>query len=211
MNTRADTEPLQEQRNLEEHPMLASFPGHGRPAEKRMRMEMVLIYQAPPPYPLLEGLAGTIHPYFRQIVHKVGGYLEYRRFPRSQQDMCIRFEQYFPNEADVQKTELVTSKDGLSKVQWNHFTRVVLLWPDANGIGWTPIERKVFNNRSRDCRVDVLNGRGRLFELKWHLWRSFQVKRFLEKSFIPEILMVVGFLITSPVMALWDRIMKEGR
>jgi hypothetical protein len=84
------------------------------------------------------------------------------------------------------------------------FEQIVLLWPDGNGMGWFRIERKVFRAKNATARVYVLNGRKRLFELQRRLWRGYRVRRFLEKSFLLESGVLVVFLLTAPVLALWD-------
>ena len=66
------------------------------------------------------------------------------------------------------------------------------------------IERQVFKQKRTSTRVSVVNGRRRFFELNHTNWRQFQAKRFLEKSFIPEFGILSVFLITAPVLALWD-------
>jgi hypothetical protein len=86
------------------------------------------------------------------------------------------------------------------------FEQIVLLWPDANGMGWFDIERRVFNGRKPGSRVYVLNGRRRFFELPRKQWRLFRFKRFMEKTFLLEFVVLFLFLLTAPVMALWDSV-----
>jgi hypothetical protein len=84
------------------------------------------------------------------------------------------------------------------------FEQIVLLWPDGNGMGWFDIERQIFREKDLNSAVYVLNGRNRLFELHRTLWRRYKLKRFLEKSFLLEFAVLGVFLVTAPVLALWD-------
>jgi len=84
------------------------------------------------------------------------------------------------------------------------FEQIILLWPDGNGMGWSSIERKVIRAKNATARVYVLNGRRRLFELQRRIWRGYKVRRFLEKSFLLESGVLVVFLVTAPILALWD-------
>jgi len=84
------------------------------------------------------------------------------------------------------------------------FEQIILLWPDGNGMGWSSIERKVIRAKNATARVYVLNGRRRLFELQRRIWRGYKVRRFLEKSFLLESGVLVVFLLTAPILALWD-------
>jgi hypothetical protein len=94
----------------------------------------------------------------------------------------------------------------IHQVDVGDFEQIVLLWPDANGMGWSDIERELFK-KMRDCAcVYVLNGRRRFFELSKSRWRAFQIRRALEASFLSEVCVFVVFLVTAPVLALWDGI-----
>jgi hypothetical protein len=100
----------------------------------------------------------------------------------------------------------------LSHVNWREFDQIILLWPDGNGMGWYDIERQVFGDKKGSTPVYVLNGRKRLFELPRTLWRGYRFRRFLEKSFLLEIGVVVLFFVTAPALALWDMASEpEGR
>jgi hypothetical protein len=81
---------------------------------------------------------------------------------------------------------------------------IVLLWRDGNGCGWSRIERSIFRHKAGDAKVVVLNGRRREFDLDPALWRSYRVRRFLEKSLLPEMGMFLMFWIVAPVIAGWD-------
>jgi len=99
----------------------------------------------------------------------------------------------------------------LPRIDFSEIDQIVLLWPDANGMGWFNIERQVFRAKKAGTHVYVLNGRRRLFELPRSLWREYRVRRFLEKSFILEIGVIVLFFITAPVLTLWDMVFEPRR
>jgi hypothetical protein len=87
--------------------------------------------------------------------------------------------------------------------------QVVLLWRDGIGAGWSHVERFVFRHTSSGASVRVLSGRRREFELTPSVRRSFLVRRFLEKSLLPEIVLTVLFVAASPFLVCWD--MLRGR
>jgi hypothetical protein len=180
------------------------------PPMQALTMDTLLIFQAPPTYPLAERYTALISASVARMVRKVGGYLEYRRYPRSLAYMQQLVERVLPG-FQAEKAQLVTSQQELERVPWSQFSTVVVLWPDANGAGWTSVETHVFSKKMPGCRVYVLNGRGRLFDLNRRLWRSYQFKRVLEKSFVLETLVLGIFLVTSPVMALWDLVTKGDK
>lgn len=59
--------------------------------------------------------------------------------------------------------------------------RIVLLWPDGDGLGWSPIERRVWRAKRPDAAVSVLNGRRRAFALTKMLWLRFQARRLFRE------------------------------
>ena len=79
---------------------------------------------------------------------------------------------------------------------------VVLLYPDAIGLGYMPLERAVKSKSG--CEVTVLNGRKRLFPFSGEARRALYWRRFLQYSMAPEILITVIFVILSPVFWVAD-------
>jgi hypothetical protein len=77
----------------------------------------------------------------------------------------------------------------------------VLLWPDANGLGWRPIEKKLLRG---GVRVWVLSGRRRRFELTRRCWRAFEYRRVLEKYLVGEMVFAAAFLLMTPFLTVWD-------
>jgi hypothetical protein len=81
---------------------------------------------------------------------------------------------------------------------------IVLLWHDANGCGWSGVERLVFRYKQRSTTVRVINGRRREFALTPSRRRQFLVRRFLEKSLLVEIGLILAFAVLSPLLVGWD-------
>jgi hypothetical protein len=165
--------------------------------------EVLFLFHCGKTYPRLERWVSAAHPTFDQWVGKLSRYLQYRRNPRDQKYMeRLAAEIYAEFKPDQMR--VVGEDHQLPMLNWHKINEVVFLWPDGNGTGWSMIERQVFKQKLTSTRVWVVNGRRRFFELNRTNWRQFQAKRFLEKSFIPEFGIVSVFLITAPVLALWD-------
>jgi hypothetical protein len=81
---------------------------------------------------------------------------------------------------------------------------VVLLWPDGNGFGWATVERQVRTWKSRSCRVFVLNGRRRRFELTPAVRAGYLVRRILERLWVGELAFAGVFVVVSPLLVGWD-------
>ena len=77
--------------------------------------------------------------------------------------------------------------------------KVVLLYPDATGLGYGRIEKKF---KSKD--VWVLNGRKRQFQRTRKSWVKFKFLRFLEKTMIPEFIFMASFVVVTPLLLLVD-------
>jgi hypothetical protein len=117
-------------------------------------------------------------------------------------------KQTFP---DFRRDELLIVQRGapLPPVDWRALEKIVLLWPDANGTGWARTEREIFHQAQPAASIIVLNGRRRSFELTRSDWRRFKWRRLLEKTFVVEVAALAAFLLTSPLLALWD--FSQGR
>jgi hypothetical protein len=146
---------------------------------------------------------------------------------RSLQSFIVRLNRFHQDRANTRSLdymkEAINSRIGsldlaqthdlsnLSAVNLSEFEQIIILWPDANGMGWFKIEQQVFKAKKAAAPVYVLNGRKRLFELSRALWRQYRLRRFLEKSFLLEIGVLVLFLVTAPALALWDTILEPRR
>ncbi len=81
---------------------------------------------------------------------------------------------------------------------------IVLLWPDATGYGWTPIERAVFGAKRPDARVFALTGRRRTIELLPRTLLAFRVRRLVERLWVGEALLAAALLLSAPFLVVWD-------
>ena len=164
---------------------------------KQCFVSTLFIYHKGETYPGARLIPGRV---LRMPFTKLSGYHEYRRSPRS-----------FPYMRDliastIGNIEHVAVHDMAIVSQVSKFEQIILLWPDGNGMGWFDIERQIFKEKRADARVYVLNGRRRLFELPRKQWRAFRLKRFLEKTFLLELGILLVFIVTAPFLALWDGI-----
>lgn len=83
-------------------------------------------------------------------------------------------------------------------------SEIVLLWPDAIGSGWRPVERVVFRWKSHDARISVLNGRRRRFELDSRALAGFRVRRVVEHMGFGEIALAAMLILALPFLVVWD-------
>lgn len=164
------------------------------------------VFHAGRTYPRCEGWARhTRVPLIGQALLGAARSLEYRRNPRTVDYMKQLARQAYP---DIDPAQLVDVGDDrpVSLRGWDVIDEIVLLWPDGNGTGWSAIEREVFRRKRPTARVTVLNGRRRSFTLTHRAWRHAQWRRALEKTFVVEFGVLALFLVTSPLLALWDRL-----
>ena len=81
---------------------------------------------------------------------------------------------------------------------------IVLLYPDAIGLGFGAIERQVLRNHARNGRARVLNGRKRDFLLTPTVRRGLRLRRMLERTMAGELLFGLVFLVATPLMLSFD-------
>ncbi len=136
---------------------------------------------------------------------KLAKLLEYRRNPRSREYMQRTAGEVVPA-LQAHEVRVVGSDRRLDGVDWAAVKNVVLLWPDANGTGWAGIERQVFRRKRLDAGVFVLNGRRRCFVLNRMDRRGFIWRRALEKTLAVELILLLGFVVTTPWLLAWDLI-----
>ena len=75
---------------------------------------------------------------------------------------------------------------------------VVLLYPDAIGIGFSAIETMVRKQKKDWATVRVLNGRRRDFIWQRRVTRQLRLRRFLERSMLGEALAIIIFAAVTP-------------
>ena len=160
--------------------------------------ETLFLFDSPPIYPALTRwtkgtpLAATV---LKMHSHEV-----FRQNSRTREYMMNAASAAFPGFS----VSTVLGPEDLDGVDWSGVQRIVLLWPDSNGLGWRPVEQKVLRSVRPGTEVTVLNGRRRTFQLA----RAPQlyVRRFLEKSFLPDLLFTAGFFVATPFLLAADLI-----
>lgn len=82
-------------------------------------------------------------------------------------------------------------------------SKVVLLFPDSIGLGYSAIERKVARDAPR-AEVEVLNGRRRQFAFDRRTRWALHYRRFLEWTMLIECLAGGALLLATPFLLLFD-------
>jgi hypothetical protein len=81
---------------------------------------------------------------------------------------------------------------------------VVLLYPDSIGLGFWPLERKIWRLRRGWAAVRVLNGRRREFVLTRSVIAALRFRRVLSRLLVGEALFTAAFVLATPVFLLHD-------
>jgi hypothetical protein len=81
---------------------------------------------------------------------------------------------------------------------------ILLLYPDSIGLGFAPIERAVRAHKLEWATVEVFNGRRRQFRLNGVTCLGLRMRRLLEWSMLPELLLLPAFIVATPLLWLFD-------
>jgi hypothetical protein len=131
------------------------------------------------------------------FLDKLSRISRYKRNPRPPEYMRAAAAAHAPG-AEVIEIEGAVPRDRLARA-----SEVVLLWPDAIGYGWTPIERQVFA-AAPGARVRAVTGRQRVIPLSGGSLMSMRLRRVAERLCLGEIAMGVALLATAPFLVAWD-------
>ncbi|HET6865346.1 MAG TPA: hypothetical protein VFH80_05460 [Solirubrobacteraceae bacterium] len=82
--------------------------------------------------------------------------------------------------------------------------QIVLLYPDAIGVGWRPVERAVMRRAAPGAELRVLNGRRRDFVLDRRARFRLELRRLFETALIGEAAATVTFVLLTPVLLARD-------
>ena len=159
-----------------------------------------------PAFPMLQRLVSILpvsSP--RRLLDKMSADSRARRNPRAS-DYMVRLVHDAHGQESAAAIESIRSPRDLDIDKLRHADRIVLLWRDGNGTGWLPVERRVFRHKRHGSAVLVLNGRRREFDLRPNVWRSFLLRRAIEKSLVPEAMMCLLFCMTTPWLAIADAV-----
>ena len=123
----------------------------------------------------------------------------YKANPRPREYMVSLFE------STVRAGRLVEadSNGGLSAAL-AHAERVVLIYPDAIGVGFGRVERRAIAQMPSGVGLWALNGRRRLFELTPRTLRRLRLRRLLEVTMLPEVVATVLLAAVSLPLAAVD-------
>jgi hypothetical protein len=135
---------------------------------------------------------------FRKPVELLRRASRYKRNPRDASYMRQLLEETYGRGVGVVEAPSI---DRATLYQANH---VVLLWPDGNGFGWAGVERRVRDAIDPSCKVFVLNGRRRHFELTAATHASYLARRLLERFWVGEIAFTLVFVVLSPFFVASD-------
>jgi hypothetical protein len=111
--------------------------------------------------------------------------LHNRANPRSRRYMQQLLEERFPG------AELATTQPGGD-------VEIVLLYPDANGLGYSAFERRL------PAETRVLNGRRRELVLDNRTRRVLRARRALERSFAVELAALAAAAVLTPFLLAYD-------
>ncbi len=120
----------------------------------------------------------------------------HRAHPRSKEYMINVLSEKFPDAmlVDLENIPVQTQK-------------LILLYPDTIGLGWYKIEKKLL---PKIKNLMILNGRKRLFVFTLGVGYKLAMKRFLELSFLPEIIFLPFLLALGLILALKDKLMGHS-
>lgn len=122
----------------------------------------------------------------------------YKANPRSADYMQALLAERYPH-----ATFLNIGSNTLTPGVLGGASKVVLLYPDAIGLGFTPVEHSVARQASQ-AAVEVLNGRRRQFAFDAASRRALRSRRFLEWTMLVECLTGIVILLATPFLIFAD-------
>lgn len=121
--------------------------------------------------------------------------------PRSEAWMSRAFEVRYPmgrfrviDPATVSSDEFALMGD----------TVIVLLYPDAIGLGFGPLERRLRASLPMGATVHVLNGRRRSFALDGATCRALMLRRAIKRLLLGEMVFSLVFVAMTPILLVAD-------
>lgn len=158
-----------------------------------MTHRVVALYHSPWP------CAGLTRPASFQPIALYRYAIWYRANPRSADYMRALLQEHFPT-AEWLNTSVDT--DWIQRI--SRADTIILLYPDAIGLGFAGIERIIATQKSVWTNVHVLNGRRRCFHLNSATRRGLRLRRVLARTMFVEFLMLPIFVIATPVLWVID-------
>ena len=159
----------------------------------------IFVYSTHLPYPRLTALGKSLGVVGR-VANRLNRRVDYRQNPRSWEYMRDAAGQLL-GPLDPSR---VYSPDQLANADWKAVDRVVLLWRDGNGLGWSVVEKQVMALACPGTRITICNGRRRVFDLTPQLLRQYRWRRFLEKTLAADLVALTVFVIATPILVAVD-------
>lgn len=158
---------------------------------------VVAVFYSPDAAPLISGLVGKLQRVAR-----------YRRNSRALEYMRIlASSELGPGTEFVVLQSVARAAHDLTAGRIQSADQIVLLWPDAIGYGWWPVERAVFAAKSGPAEVTVITGRQRQFRASTQrALTPFRWRRVMERLWLGEIVFAATLLMSAPFLAAWDAV-----
>ena len=100
-------------------------------------------------------------------------------------------------------------KAHLKELRAQDYDTLILLYPDAIGVGWRRIERRLASLAI--SRTMALNGRGRIFFLDPKGRRTLAGRRLMEGTRLLETALALAVVVMGPILAAWDGLIDLTR
>lgn len=121
----------------------------------------------------------------------------FRANPRDPGYMRARLQETWPGARCLEVTER------LDAAALGDTREIVLLYPDAIGLGWGRIERQLATVAPHAV-LQALNGRRQRMLLDPATRRALRLRRFLERTFVIELVAGLAMLIATPCLLAID-------
>lgn len=125
----------------------------------------------------------------------------YKANPRSAEYMRTLALEHFP---DAEWASTAEQSEWASRIAGAD--TIVLLYPDAIGLGFGSLEQRVMAHKRDWAGVEVLNGRRRKFRLNGATRMGLRLRRLLEWSMLPELLFLPVFILATPLLWVADAV-----
>ena len=123
----------------------------------------------------------------------------YKANPRDEGYMHTLFVEHYPGQTFINVDQNADWQGELRTAD-----KIVLLYPDAIGIGFSRFERRVGKIKSAWAEVRVLNGRRRDFLLNASTLFAVRMRRLIERTMAGEFAFLALFVFVTPVLLIID-------
>lgn len=119
--------------------------------------------------------------------------------PREENYLRARFTEHYPDGEYINIEQNLNWREALRKAD-----TVVLLYPDAIGLGFSRLEREVRRWKKNWAAIHVLNGRRRNFLLNASTLWALRLRRIIERGMLGEMIALLLFGCFTPFLLLGD-------